>query len=426
MFYKLKGNSLIKGSAVYLFSNILNAAIPFALLPVLTRFLEPAEYGQVAMYQVLLGILGAFVGLNVAGSVARKYYDDFLKTDDLQRFIGACFQIMLLSGAVIFVLMIIFGTDVAFWMGLPVGWVYLAVLVSMAAFAVRLRLLQWQVRKQAVRYGEFQVSQGFVNMALSLTLVVGLLLGSEGRIIALSFTTILFALAAIGLLFRDRLINFLSWSPRLIKDALSHGVPLIPHAVGLVLLASFDRLIINDKLGLAEAGIYMVAAQLAGGMALFFDAINKAYVPWLFEHLKQNRSSDKQRIVRLTYICFFFILLATTIIALSGPWLVVLVAGQNYSGAGSVIGWLALGQAFGGFYLMVTNYIIFSKRTGLLSLVTISSGLVNIILLIFMVEVMGIEGAAIAFCVSMAIRFFLTWWVAQRLNPMPWFNIKSK
>ena len=61
MLAKLKSNTFLAGSAVYLFSNILNAAIPFALLPVLTRYLTPEEYGEVAMFQTLLGALMAFI-----------------------------------------------------------------------------------------------------------------------------------------------------------------------------------------------------------------------------------------------------------------------------------------------------------------------------------------------------------------------------
>lgn len=55
---------------MYLVSNILNAIIPFALLPVLTRYLSPEEYGEVAMFQTLLGAMTAFVGLSMAGAAA--------------------------------------------------------------------------------------------------------------------------------------------------------------------------------------------------------------------------------------------------------------------------------------------------------------------------------------------------------------------
>ncbi|EIQ9127591.1 polysaccharide biosynthesis protein, partial [Escherichia coli] len=46
--------SLLKISSIYLFSNILNALIPFLLLPILTHNLTPNEYGQVAMFQTLI------------------------------------------------------------------------------------------------------------------------------------------------------------------------------------------------------------------------------------------------------------------------------------------------------------------------------------------------------------------------------------
>src|SRR5690606_18335582 len=105
-----------------------------------------------------------------------------------------------------------------------------------------------------------------------------------------------------------------------------------------------------------------------------------------------------------------------------GPWLVRLVAGPGYEQAGEVIGWLLLGQAFGGMYLMVTNYIFYSRRTGLLSAATITSGLINLVLLILLIKLLGLTGAAVSFSAAMAIRFLLTWWVAQKRHPMPWFD----
>jgi O-antigen/teichoic acid export membrane protein len=53
----LRDSSLFFGSAVYLRSNILAAAIPFILLPVLTHYLSPAEYGKVGMFLMLVVLL---------------------------------------------------------------------------------------------------------------------------------------------------------------------------------------------------------------------------------------------------------------------------------------------------------------------------------------------------------------------------------
>ncbi len=98
------------------------------------------------------------------------------------------------------------------------------------------------------------------------------------------------------------------------------------------------------------------------------------------------------------------------------------VAGDGFAAAGAVIGWLLLGQVFGGMYLMVTSYVFYAKRTGLLSAITVASALLNILLLMFLTPKLGIEGAGMAFSIAMATRFLLTWWAAHRSHPMPWFT----
>lgn len=73
------------------------------------------------------------------------------------------------------------------------------------------------------------------------------------------------------------------------KEAASFGVPLIPHIMGGFLLMTVDRAVIGSVLSLDAAGYYMVAAQIAGILGIALDSVNKAYVPWLFEKLKEMK-----------------------------------------------------------------------------------------------------------------------------------------
>ena len=66
-------SGLFSGAAIYLVTSLMNAAIPFMLLPILTRYLEPEEYGQIAMFQVLVNALAAVVGLNTVGAANRRF-----------------------------------------------------------------------------------------------------------------------------------------------------------------------------------------------------------------------------------------------------------------------------------------------------------------------------------------------------------------
>lgn len=412
-------SGLATGAGVYLIANIINASIPFFLLPVLTRYMSPAEYGQVAMYQVWITALGGLIGLSVHGAASVKYYDDEITRVELGVFIGSCFQILVVTTAIAFAIVVPLRHPLGDWLGLRSDWLLWGVLVCAAGFAVQMRQTQWQVRKRPIPYGAFQIGTSFVNAGLSLFLVVVLLRGAEGRIDGQNWVMLMAAFVAVVLLAKDKLIS-LRWRPEHLREALRFGVPLMPHVIGLFLLGTVDRLMINDRFGLAEAGIYMVAVQLSMAMAIVFSSINNAYVPWLFERLKRNDEAEKKGIVRLTYL-YFVVVLASALLAFPlGPWLVPLIAGERYAEAGPILGWLALGQAFAGMYLIVTNYIFFSKRTGLLSLVTVGSGLLNLALLVVLIDIFGIKGAAIAFAAAMAMRFILTWWIAHWRHPMPW------
>jgi O-antigen/teichoic acid export membrane protein len=416
--------SFLSGSAVYLFSNILAAAIPFALLPILTRYLTPAEYGEVAIFQTLLAGIGAFIGVSAQGAASVKYYDDHVSKSEFKYFVGNCFLVLTATTALVILVVFVFRRSLSEWLAISSQWIFLSVVVSSATFVISMRMCQWQVRKRVKNYGVLQVSQSLINMLFSLLFVVYFLQGAAGRIWVLSVVSIAFALIALLMLYKDDLLSF-AWRPTYLREICSFGVPLIPHSVGLFLLSSVDRFVINAKLGLTQVGAYMVAVQLVGVMGLVFEAINNAYVPWLFERLKRNQMEEKKKIVRWTYAYCIVLLVGVALAFAIGPPLLILIAGEKYSSAASVIGWLALGNAFNGMYFMVTNYIFYSKRTALLSLSTIASGLINVGLLMLFVEFIGLRGAAIAFATSMGVKFLLTWYVAQLRHPMPWFDFRS-
>ena len=48
--------SFVHNAAIYSLTNIINAAIPFFLLPILTRVLSPDGYGVISMYNATLGM----------------------------------------------------------------------------------------------------------------------------------------------------------------------------------------------------------------------------------------------------------------------------------------------------------------------------------------------------------------------------------
>ncbi|ANP66406.1 oligosaccharide flippase family protein [Vibrio alginolyticus] len=415
--------SLTKNSIIYLSANIATAAIPFLLLPVLTRALLPEEYGQVAMFQTLVAGLVAFVGLNTVGAANRKFYDH-TNEKELAQYNGACIHILVISTIALLFICFLFSEPLSQFLSIPKSWLYVALIYSALSFVMNLRLGQWQIRSNAKKYGLMQLFYGVFNMVLSLIFVLYFEYGAQGRVDGQALAMISVAFVALISLFKEKLINVTLFRLTYIREALNFGLPLIPHFFGAFLLTTADRFVINQNLGLSQAGIYMVAVQISMAFNIIFNAINKAYVPWLFNILKENDSKKKKLVVKYTYIYFLFLLAFSPLPFVLGPWLMNLIAGEQYQEAGKVIGWLCLGQILGGMYLMVTNYIFFSKKTGKLSIVTLISGAINLLLLVYLVDIIGFVGAAIAFTVAKLFQFLFTWLLAYKAVDMPWFTIE--
>ena len=65
---------IVKNSVIYLGSSILSKSIPFLLLPILTKYLSPAEYGNLSIFLIFISIYGAFVGMALHTNIAKNYY----------------------------------------------------------------------------------------------------------------------------------------------------------------------------------------------------------------------------------------------------------------------------------------------------------------------------------------------------------------
>lgn len=402
-------------AAVYTTANLANSAIPFLLLPLLTRVLSPGDYGLVAVFSTTVTVIGALTGLSVHGAVSVRFADASV---DMARYTGTVLCLLGASTTVVILLALSAGEWVGEQVGLGRGWLFAATLASAGHFAAQVRLVLWQARGMPVHYGGLQVLQTALNLGLSILLVLALDLGWEGRAIGISAAAILTGSIGIALLWRCREM-VLQPSAAYARDALRFGVPLIPHVIGGVAIANSDRLVVAGIAGLHEAGIYAAGMQLGMLVAVLSDAVVKAVSPWLYASLGKGDVAVQHSIVRLSYLYFAGIAMVAALTVLATPWLLQLV-GRDFRGSGDVLAFVALGSAFGGMYLMVVSQIFYARRNEWLSLITLSVGAFNLALTWWLVERRGAVGAAQAFAVSQLLLFVCTWYAASRFCPMPW------
>lgn len=411
------GGTLTSSALIYTFANALNAAIPFFLLPVLTRALTPAEYGTIAMFGVVVSLLAAFTGLSVHGAVGIRYFEQ--DKFDLPTYVATCLMILGISTTAVLAAVSLTSAWLEEFTKLPGIWLLIAVLVSGAQFVIQIRLTLWQSAGQPWKYGTLQIAQSALNAGLSLWLVLGLKLSWEGRLSGQVLATFVFLLIAIWSLRIAKLVKFPA-SREYTRNALQFGLPLIPHTLGGVMIAMVDRFMISNMLDVSKTGIYTVALQFGMILGLLTDSFNRAFAPWLFERLKRKNSQLERGIVRYTYLHFVVVFSLAILMGVFAPQALAFLAGEKFHQASDAVIYIALGFAFGGMYYMVTNYVFFVGRTGSLAVITFLSGILNVVTTYVLIKVNGVVGAAQGFMISQAALFLGTWWLSHNVHPMPW------
>lgn len=413
---------LVNSTATYALANVLNSAIPFLLLPVLTRVLAPAEYGAVTMFATVVSVLTAFTGLSIHGAVSVRHFD---ADTDHPRFVGACLGLLAISTSLVLLIVWLMAGPLSRWVEIPEGWLLVAVLTSAAQAVVQVRLAIWQVRSEVWRYGLFQILQTSLNLGLSLGLILLLGMGWEGRVLGICVAVFLFAGIAIYGLQRRVLVR---WAIDIdyIRAALRFGVPLIPHAVGAMMIAMSDRFIITHLLGVGATGAYAVGVQMGMVVGLLADAFVKAFGPHLFSELKSQDSSSGVRIVRQCAVVFVgFLVFALGYVALL-PYFYPLIVGEQYSASLPIAQLVGFGNAFMGMYYVVAGFLFFFERTILLAKLTLAVGLMSIVLTYVSVEKIGVNGAAWAYVLVQILFFLGAWRLAQGVFPLPWRSLFCK
>lgn len=410
-------SKLIRSAGIYTFTNVVNSAIPFFLLPILTRYLSPRDYGVVSMFSVLLSFVTPFIGVNTNGAIARVYYEK--DTVDIKEYITNCIYILLISTSLVAILFYIFADIIARVSAVPIQLIGAIIVVSFAQSITKTVLTLWQVQVKAIQYGVFQVSQTSLNMILSIVFVVFVGLTWEGRIYAQLISYIFFSLLGLVILVKNKWLKF-KYNSTYFKHALYFGIPLIPHALGGVIMTMTDRIFITKMVGIETTGVYTVGYQIGMIINLLAISFNQAYVPWLFAKLKEDILKTKLKIVRFTYGYFITIIILAVTLSILAPTFLNFFVGREFANSSIYVTWIALGYAFNGMYLMVVNYIFYMEKNRILSVITIVTAFLNIILNYFFIKVFGAIGAAQATTVILLTKFILVWILSAKVYDMPW------
>ncbi|MBS0529712.1 MAG: oligosaccharide flippase family protein [Proteobacteria bacterium] len=411
---------VFRAGAIYAGANIASAAVPFLLLPLLTRVLAPAEYGHIVAFSLLITFCTPFAGLNLHSAVGVAWFSR--PRDQIPVYNGTALLFAIVTTLPVSLIALLAAMAVpSLVAGLPAPWAAVAALTAGANVILQCRLVLWQSQQQPFRNALLQVTASVLNVGLSLVAVLWIGLGASGRNagIALSAVAMAFVSLVLFTVSRDAV-----WSIRAdyLKQQIRYGLPLIPHVMAGVILSTIDRWMVSTQLGSKMLGIYGAGAQLGMVMTILADAFVKAYNPWLYAKLGSGDASDKLRVVGAIYVAAPAFLCLAAAVDVGLHWTSGLLLGPRYAEAVQMLPWFVLGGAFSGVYFCTSSIYFFRERTGLLASSTVSASAVGAVVVWVLVSTFGMQGAAIGYAATQGILALFATTVAIRSFDLPWFE----
>ena len=412
---------MFRSFSIYTSMGFINKVMPFMLLPILTRFLSPADYGLLATFTAIMGLANVIISMGSVEAVVRAYFDRHISNFNFPKYTFNATIINFTAFLIMSVLIMIFKIFISQKLCIPANWIILFPIIGVcsAVYIIPTKLFIFENRP--LSYATVEISNGFIELALSILFVVGMGLNWQGRVLGITVNSVLFFVIGVFILLRSKLLKF-SFDYRYIKNILQYGIPVAIHSLGIAAVATIDKLFLNRMVGLSETGVYSVAYTISGSIGFLVGSFNFAWNPFLYERLGQPTQKLKVKLVKFTYLYFIVLVLIALLLVFTAPVILKFLVGKNFSGASKYIFWIALGYAVYGMQTKVVPYILYQKKTYLLSMISGIVVIVNIILNYTFINANGAMGAAQATFLTFFTRFILSWYFSNRVYPMPWFS----
>jgi O-antigen/teichoic acid export membrane protein len=391
---------LLGQTFIYALGDLLTRGFGLVLIPVYALYLSPRDFGIMSVGTAITNVLGIVIGLGLAASITRYYYE-WENDSERRALFGTVWIVLLFASGAMSLLLERLGPRLssALFPGVPfLPYVRLAIWTAFGAHLSIVPQALFRVRGQARYFAAFNVAQFTVLSGIALYLIIFRHAGAAGSMLAAFLASAITGLAYIAVAIRN--IDFRIDLSKL-KLALVLGLPLVPHLLMHWVLSLSDRLILSRYATLEEVGVYSLGYQLGQPIFIIAVAINNAWVPFFYENL--SRREMRHRITRTaTYLVAGTTLLAL-VAAVAVPGVITEVTPPSYHAAVLVVPWVLLAGLMQLLYYIWVNALFYSKNVNWIPLTTMLAATMNIAMNILLVPRYGMIAAALSTGIAYAL-----------------------
>jgi len=415
---KIKNSDIyetLKHAKNYFSADVATNAIAFISIPIFTRLFTQEDYGVVAVFTSYVGIMTVILSLNSYSAIGRYYYE---KTDDFGEFVGTSFIFVGLILCVSVIIYILFYRQINNLMKLP-G--LLPIYLLFACLFAIIRSVYEQIlvpQKKSKELAIINVLNGYVGFAFAVLFVILL---KENRYLGKIWAILLIGLS-FSIYYIKKINKYLKFNFKIehIKYITNYSIPLIPHSLSGIILAQFDRIMINNIVSTASAGLYSLGYNVGMSLLLVNSAIRTAFIPDFIKFL-DNR--EYNRLDALMEKTFSIVTIAALGLILFAREIIIILADVKFHEALKVVPIVVIGYIFHEMYFMYGMYPGYEKKTIYTSIVSLSAGSLNVILNAMYIPKYGYIAGAYTTLVSYFFMFITAWIVSKyvlnlRVSPL--------
>jgi O-antigen/teichoic acid export membrane protein len=394
---KLSGNPFVetlKHTKNYLISSIANEGLKFVSIPVFTYLLTPEDYGIINIFSTYVAIFSILLVLNLNGAISRYYYEE---KDDFKEFLGFSISLAFSVFSFSFAALLLFRSQIASWLELPVSVIPYFIPAVLLGIIASIFSQVFQPRKETKKIRKLAIAQTYIGFALAVVFILlqknelylGRLKGDVAIFLIFGFIKLRDVLKFTSFKFKFNKIH--------LKYILAFSIPNIPYLLSGLILSQFDRIMINNIDGAKDAGLYSFAYNIAMLQLMVSNSLHNAWTPnyYAFMNRKNYEDMDKE-----SHLIIKIITLSTIALIFFAKEIGMLLSSSGYHSALYVIPIILIGHFFVGLGPFNKNAILYSKKTYITALMTLSAGALNIILNSIYIPKFGYEAAAITTGVS--------------------------
>ena len=414
---KIKTNKVLQAGMGYTIGNYLLKGINLITLPIFARLMNKIDYGLFNIYMSYEGIFFILIGVTLHSSLKNARYEF---RQDYRKYISSIELIPIIM-LVIAIVIINFFSNIA----VQITGLNLLILNLLMVHSYCSALLQFYNANISIdyKYESFLKIASFntiTNVLMSLILMITVLNSNKylARILGCVIPLILICVYILYKLFslEKPKYNNLFW-----KFGIKYSLPIVPHGLSQIVLSQFDRIMISNMVGVAEAGIYSFAFNINTIVQILVNSLDTVYGPWYYEKAESKNFKEIKEVSSIYIYVIWCVIISVMLIA---PEVVLILGGREYSESRMVVLPLLACTFFTFLYLLPSTIEYYLRKTWNIAVATSCIAVLNIILNYFCIERFGYIAGAYTTLFCYICYFIFHYWMAKKLIGLQQFDTK--